>query len=397
MRVVHVTPYYAPAWAFGQVPRLVSALARAQAAAGEQVSVLTTDALAPHERLPAGETHEDGVRVHRVRNIASSAQLWAGLSTPVGLRALARRVIGADVDVVHLHEGRSVEHRLVLPLVPEGAAVVLSPHGGLDAVRSRGLVQRLWDRWAAGRVLARVDHVIADSGTDARAAQALWSTVGRTLRTDRLSLIEPGYELPGATTAAEGRAARERWALGNGPVVLCLGQLTPRSELPVLVRAFADVATTLPGACLLLAGADHGGAATARDLARSLGIGDAVRFTGHLSPADRRTPIAAADVLALPGATPTDRPTIVEALGCGLPAIVGPGAHVPDIETAGAGRVLAPDAVAWAQALHAMLADPSARAGLSARARQVAWTYAWPAVSARVAAVYLKARHDRRG
>ena len=66
MTILHVTPYYAPAWAYGPVPARVAQLAQAQASAGHQVTVLTTDAMAPHERLPPGESTLDGVRVIRV-------------------------------------------------------------------------------------------------------------------------------------------------------------------------------------------------------------------------------------------------------------------------------------------------------------------------------------------
>ena len=44
MHVLHVTPYLAPAWAFGPVPQRVFELARAQSARGLTVTVLTTDA-----------------------------------------------------------------------------------------------------------------------------------------------------------------------------------------------------------------------------------------------------------------------------------------------------------------------------------------------------------------
>ena len=52
MHILHVTPYYAPAWAFGGVVSAVTGLATAQAARSQRVTVLSTDALDFERRNP---------------------------------------------------------------------------------------------------------------------------------------------------------------------------------------------------------------------------------------------------------------------------------------------------------------------------------------------------------
>ena len=42
LRLLHVTPYYADAWAYGGIPRATATLARGQARVGHQVTVATT-------------------------------------------------------------------------------------------------------------------------------------------------------------------------------------------------------------------------------------------------------------------------------------------------------------------------------------------------------------------
>ena len=51
MKVLHVTPYYHPSWAFGGIPRLVKGLCVQQRTQCTRISVLTTDVLTPHRRL----------------------------------------------------------------------------------------------------------------------------------------------------------------------------------------------------------------------------------------------------------------------------------------------------------------------------------------------------------
>ncbi len=47
MRILHAVPSYLPAWRYGGPIRSVHGLARAQAAAGHEVEVFTTDADGP--------------------------------------------------------------------------------------------------------------------------------------------------------------------------------------------------------------------------------------------------------------------------------------------------------------------------------------------------------------
>ena len=62
MKLLHVTPFYEPAWAYGGMVRAVAGLCRALAKRGHDVTVLTALLDSHHPRL---ETR-DGVRVRRL-------------------------------------------------------------------------------------------------------------------------------------------------------------------------------------------------------------------------------------------------------------------------------------------------------------------------------------------
>ena len=47
MRILHLTPYYAPSYVYGGVVRALEGLAEAQVAAGHSVRILTSDAANP--------------------------------------------------------------------------------------------------------------------------------------------------------------------------------------------------------------------------------------------------------------------------------------------------------------------------------------------------------------
>jgi hypothetical protein len=186
MHILHVTSCYPPAWAYGRVPDAVAALARAQVALGNRVTVLTSDAVAPHERVPAGEPIVGGVRVIRFRNLSGLVRSWLNLSTPIGLRDLARTLLARDsVDVLHLHELRTVENLIVLRVVGATPAVVVSTHGTLARIPGAGHM-RAWDGPLWARHLARIDRYMVDSEAEAGAVRAFCGRRGVTLDTQQV-------------------------------------------------------------------------------------------------------------------------------------------------------------------------------------------------------------------
>src|SRR5262249_59200966 len=70
---------------------------------------------------------------------------------------------------------------------------------------------------------------------------------------------------------------------GTEPRLLCVGRLIPIKGHIVLLRAFAEAREQVPGLRLDIAGRGPLEPAL-RALARELGIADAVRFLGHVSP-----------------------------------------------------------------------------------------------------------------
>ena len=118
MNILHLTPYYAPAYAFGGVTRAVEGMARALAARGHIVTVLTTDALNQQSRYEAAldsRPREGDVRVVRVRNRSVRLRGQFNLSTPLGMGQIAADLL-KNADILHVHEFRTAENLLVTPV-----------------------------------------------------------------------------------------------------------------------------------------------------------------------------------------------------------------------------------------------------------------------------------------
>ena len=63
MKILHVTPFFYPAWAYGGIPRLSFHLAAEQARQGHTVHVVTTDALDENRRQEETRFTIEGVEV----------------------------------------------------------------------------------------------------------------------------------------------------------------------------------------------------------------------------------------------------------------------------------------------------------------------------------------------
>lgn len=398
MNLLHVAPYYAPAWRYGGTVRAVTDLTRAQAAAGHRVFVLTTDALGPGERAPAAREVIDGVDVTRIRNCCPVLRDRLNLSTPRGIAPAAGRLIreGA-IDAVHCHELRTVENLLVAPVANRlGVPLVVSPHGTLPYDTGRGGVKRLWDRLFAARLLPRFDRVIALTAAEAADARALWSRWGATLPGEQISVVPNGVHLDDFANLPPGGPFRARWNLGDGPVVLFLGRLHERKGAQFLIPAFARALAAAPDARLVIAGPDEGMLAALQAQVRDLGLGERVVFTGLLSGDERLAALSAANLFALPAVGEGFSMAVLEAMACGLPVLLTPGCHFPEAEEAGAGVVVERAVEPLAGALADLLANADRRAAMGRTARAlVERRYTWPQVVARLDDAYRAAIADR--
>jgi len=388
VNLLHVIPYYAPAWAYGGSVRAATELTRALARAGHRVTVLTTDTISPSERASVLRETLDGVEVVRVRNLSNRLRGRLNLSTPRGLAAAARTLIAErGIELMHCHELRTVENLRVVPVAEAlDVPVVVSPHGTLPLSTGRPTLKRAWDRLLGGRLLPHFDAVIALTRDEAADARVLWAAQGVDIP---VYIVPNGVHLDEFAALPPRHVARARWNLGEGPVVLFLGRLHERKGVQLLLPAFAGALPHVPQARLLIAGPDEGMLAALQAQARALGLEERVVFTGLLTGPDRMAALAAADLFALPAEGEGFSMAVLEALACGLPVLLTPGCHFPEAAEAGAG-VIVPRAVEpLREALIDLLGDADRRAAMGRAARALVESrYTWPQIVAQMEAAY---------
>ncbi len=385
MRILHVTPYYAPAWAWGGVVAAVTGLSRAQARAGHRVSVLTTDTLGPGRQGNSGRDTVDGVEVWRAptRGVATRARF--NLSWPKSFAAAARQLVECDgADVVHCHELRTVETVVAARVAAKaGVPAVLSPHGTLPYGTGRSGLKKAWDALLSRRVLPRFRHVVVLTSDEAEQARALWAAHGLPLGDGQLSVVPNGVDPTEMASDDERCGARRRLGLGDvDRVVLFMGRLHRRKRLPLLLEAFAGLAGRCPEARLILAGPDDGALGDVRDAITRLDLARRVLIPGIVSDGVRRDVLAAADVFALVGSGEGMPMAALEALAAGVPVVLAEANGLDEVGPAGAGLVVGHDPAAIAAALEEIVLGADRGSAMRLRAQRLAVSrFAWPAIA----------------
>jgi phosphatidylinositol alpha-1,6-mannosyltransferase len=192
----------------------------------------------------------------------------------------------------------------------------------------------------------------------------------------------------------------------RGPTILATGGVKARKGTHLLVEALARVRQRVPEAQLVVTGrqqeADY--LACVREQARALGLADCVHLPGQVPEDELRGWYQHADVFALPSLTVGEKfegfgLVFLEASACGLPVIGTTGSGVAEAVRDGETGLLVPqnDVPALAAAIIRLLTDDALRARLGAAGRAYAQTQDWAQVAGRVAALYARAVHARRG
>lgn len=374
MRILHVTPSYAPAYRFGGPVRSLEGLVPALMSLGVEVRVVTTDVAGPGRLdVPRGWVERGGAAV---RYFSS----WTDRDfAPSMLGALGTEVAWADV--VHV-TGVFCSTSLfgVLAARRSNRPVVLSPRGALEA---GSLAQRA-TRKRIALALARpaLDAVTLFHATSDKEQASIERLVG----SDRARVVPNGVHLPVVRAVTR-----------SGPaVVAALGRIHPSKGYLELVRAVALLRERGLDVHLRIAGPEQDPVymRALRDEAQRRGIAPFVALVGALDGKFKEAFLAEARLLVMPSHdTENFGNAVVEALASGRPVVAS--THTPwaSLESHDCGRHVpnTPEALAEAITPYVTDADLAEAAGRRGRAF-VEREFAWPRVARRMLGLYEEAR-----
>ena len=289
-----------------------------------------------------------------------NAQLWATLR-------LVRQI---RPDVVHAHwlipQGLIAVLAKMLTPGHHRPRVLMTAHGA-DLFAYQGRLGRLLKQ----ETLSEADHVCVVSREMVNAATELGVSA------DRISVAPMGTDLAEAFVPGN--------PVGRSPVLVFAGRLVEKKGLADLLEAMPSVLSKIPETRLLIVG-DGPLRQQLASRADQLGIDTAVEFLGRKPPVEMPAIFRRARLAVLPFRIASDGDqeglglVAVEAMGCGLPVIVGDVPAIHDVVMhADTGWIVPPGTPdALADAIVHLLQDPdlASRIGEAAR-RHVLASFDW--------------------
>lgn len=309
MKILHVTPYFYEAWAYGGIPRLSYHLAAEQKALGHEVHVVTTDALDAWTRRKAGDYEISGVSVRVYRNLSNLLAYHYQLFWPLGLAGEESRMAG--YDVVHIHGHRNLLNtRMAAHARRIGRPTFLQPNGTLVNIERRQAAKAAYDALWGHRQIRDTTALVAVS--EVERGQFIEAGVPP----GSIRVIPNGVDMDAKT---DGQSFRQEFNI-PGDYILYLGKITPRKGIEHVIAALPLLEDR--DLVLAVAGNDMGFKRTLAARAESLGVSRRVIFTGLVTGGMKAAAYQEAVFTVYAGQDEIFGLVPWESIACGTPVIV---------------------------------------------------------------------------
>lgn len=324
----------------------------------------------------------DGVPVHRVRS-------WRAGIHNCGLRGAYTYLLAAALKLKKLRAEQryDVEHYFfslptgLLTLVPQIAPAtpyIVSLRGsdvpGYDPYNAKverlhavlkPLTRRIWQR--AGRVVALSD--------------ALAQTAKQTAPDLDVEIIPNGID-PQRFSPPRARRPRKLFRL------ITVARLLERKGIQTILEACARP-SLLPAELTIVGTGPY--ERELRELVRTLGLGDRVRFMGFVPNEELPSLYRQSDIFVLPSQTESFGLVFAEAMSCGLPIAASNVGGIPETVRDGVDGLLCPpgDPLSLRENILRLMSNVDTREEISHSQRErILESYSWEQIAARYADVY---------
>jgi glycosyltransferase involved in cell wall biosynthesis len=276
------------------------------------------------------------------------------LSIPRRLAALLRR---RRADIVHAHQCTPWFYSALARLFYPAPRLLMQEHGRFYPEvdnRPRRLVNRL--------LINRLTHRFVAVSRDIRARLQRYEAIPA----ERIEVVYNGLKPPPRLSDEHRRALRKELGLpADAFVVGTVGRFDPIKNLPMLVDAIVQVAAARADTIHGLLVGDGPVRPEIEARVRARGMADRIHLTGFRD--DARQVVQCMDVFVLASFSEGTSMALLEAMACGVPAVVTDVGGNPEVVVAGRTGWVVPSGATdrLAAALLEAAADPARRAELA--------------------------------
>ncbi len=340
----------------------------------------------PEQELDLGEN----IKIHRLFSFpVPSPTGQSRLVIPLGLSLASIRKIKPDIIHSQLFFGMGLEALMAaklnrIPLVGTNHTAITEfvrylPGG--NWLKSSALRYAIWYYNRCDYVTAPSQAVFDEMTPNGfhRVHEAISNPID-------LTTFSPKENKPG-----ESAEMRKKCRLSENTVVYA-GRLAEEKNIDTIIRAIAQAKKKVPSIDLAIAG--HGAAETSlKLLAQKLGIEHQVKFLGTLDKMTLAKLYRASNIFCIMSTSETQSMTLMQALGCGLPALGANARALPEYITPENGFLIEPgDHATLADRMISLLQDPGLAEKLRKGALNSVQKYSTAQIASRWEEVYKKVK-----
>jgi glycosyltransferase involved in cell wall biosynthesis len=291
-------------------------------------------------------------------------------------------------DVIHAHQLFSAGlSALVVNRLLRKPFLVKSAGSG-DYGDIADITRHAFSAWKISQ-MKRADRVVAINPEIKQEFLALG------FRDEQIFVAPNGIDVAQFPVASSSQKVRLRQELGLTAkyVIIANSRLTDQKNIGTMLRVVKSLRDAGRDVQLVLIGRTDFGTVgnTYEDEARSLGIGDAVRFTGRISIEEVTRYYQAGDVFLLTSYSEGIANALLEASSCGMPVVVSDNVGNREVvEAEKTGLLVAPtDVDGYCAAINRVFDDPALASSLGEQARQrIERQFSLAALTARYISLY---------
>ncbi len=232
--------------------------------------------------------------------------------------------------------------------------------------------------------ISRATHVLADSISTSVDLQQCWD-----VPEEKITVLYSGVS--GAYRPVEDTAVldevRRTYPIGDAPYVLSVGTIQPRKNYQMLIRAFAAVAENNPHTLAIAGGKGWMEEDMMAEASRH-GIADRVNFLGFVADDHLPALYSGADLFAFPSLYEGFGLPVLEAMACGVPAIISSSSSLPEVGGQAALQLPAESEAAWGETMNLLLNDEKRRAEMTAAGFLQASRFSWQKAAQELLHIY---------
>lgn len=357
-------------------------MSRCLAMNGIDTTILTLDlGLTPERRLGLGAV-----------KVTALPCLMKRFYIPRFSSAVIRDLV-READIVHLMNHWTLINAIVYFHAQQvGKPYVVCPAGALVSFGRSQILKRVFDTLIGRAIIRNASGHIAVIGSE----RSQFMSYG--VDQDDVVVIPNGVFLDEGLDY-DPKAFRDRFGLGEAPLILFLGRLNPIKGPDLLLEAYARVEQRFPEYHLVFAGPDNGMLPMLTRRTMEAGLDKKVHFIGYVDVQTKYHCLRSAELVVIPSRHEAMSIVVLEAGMAARPVLLTDQCGLDEIDTVGGGRVVTATVEGLEQGLILLLSDPSNLGSMGETLRRYTLEhYSWDAIVPKYIDLYsriLGKRKDR--